>query len=307
MTAVGENPGPGPIRQRGVRRIEARFPGTSGARLFRRAWIPPDPRRVLAVVHGFAEHSGRYENFGAWFADRGCAVHAYDQRGHGYSSGRRGHLRSFAHYLDDLSIFLETVRREQPELPLCLVGHSMGGLVVASYLRERRPEIACAVTSGALLDHPKGLSAARVWIARVLRWIAPRLRVPGGVDPEGLSRDPNVVRDYIEDPLVFSSATTSLGAELIDAVRRIQAGGDVCVPLLMLHGGEDSLCPVDGSRRFFETLRVAGSDLKVYPALRHEIFNEPESEAVFSDLLEWIRAQERSLSEVRIPSEQAVS
>src|SRR4029453_15625012 len=111
----------------------------------RRLWPRARPPPVLPLVHGYAEHSGRYEHFGAWFARRGLAVHGYDQRGHGRSEGPRCHVDRFGDYLDDLDRLLECVRAEHPGPPLVLVGHSMGGLVVASSLSDRRPPLAAAV------------------------------------------------------------------------------------------------------------------------------------------------------------------
>ena len=112
-----------------IRRTQSHVVGAGGHSLLRRAWLSPDPERVLLVVHGYGEHSGRYEHVGSWFAARGCAVHAYDQQGHGRSSGPRGHVRRFADFLDDLEVLRQATAAEHPELPLHLVGHSMGGLV----------------------------------------------------------------------------------------------------------------------------------------------------------------------------------
>jgi alpha-beta hydrolase superfamily lysophospholipase len=101
-----------------IRRTESHLPGAAGASLFRRAWLPPRAEHVLLLVHGFAEHSGRYEHVGAWFAARGCAVHAYDQRGHGRSQGARGHVRRFADLLDDLDAMLpQSVPSIRPSPP----------------------------------------------------------------------------------------------------------------------------------------------------------------------------------------------
>ena len=121
---------PTPVDRTRIRRTEAQLPGARGEILFRREWRGPAPERSLLLVHGLAEHSGRYEHFGAWFAERGCAVHAYDLIGHGQSDGARGHLRKFSDYLDDLDAMLHFVREHEPELPIVLVGHSVGGLVV---------------------------------------------------------------------------------------------------------------------------------------------------------------------------------
>jgi alpha-beta hydrolase superfamily lysophospholipase len=244
----------------------------------------------VLVVHGYAEHSGRYEHVGAWFAARGCAVYAYDQQGHGRSSGTRCHVRRFGDFHDDLAIAQGRVAALHPGLPLFLVGHSMGGLIVASYARERRPDVAGVALSGPALALGEDLPRGRLLAARLLRWIAPRFAVPAGLDPEGLSRDPAVVRAYVEDPLVVDRMTLSLAAELFGAVARTAAGpGDVELPVLLLHGAADPLCSAEGSRAFHEGLRAEGSSLRIYPELRHEIFNEPERESVFEDLLGWLR------------------
>ncbi|MEN8183006.1 MAG: lysophospholipase [Myxococcota bacterium] len=272
-----------------VLRRESHFQGAHGQRLFRRAWLPAQPERVLLLVHGYAEHSGRYEPMGSWFAGRDCAVHAYDHRGHGRSEGVRCHVSRFDEFLDDLDTMLGLLREEHAGLPLTLVGHSMGGLVVAAALCERNPPVQAAVTSGALLARSQGVSEARLRAARLLRHVAPRLALGAGLDPGGLSRDPEVVRRYLEDPLVHRKMTTSLAMELMGAVSRTARWPTrVRVPLLLLHGEADPLCPLEGSRAFHRGLRAEGSALRTYPQLRHEIFNEPEHEQIFEDLHEWL-------------------
>ena len=278
------------MERRVVRRTQSSFVAADGARLFRRAWLAAQPRRVIALVHGMAEHSGRYDHVGAWFSARDCAVHAYDHRGHGRSQGARGHIARFAELLDDLEAFLGIVRREHPELPLAIVGHSMGGLVVSALLCERKPDVLGAVTSGAPLELPAGVSGARLRMVRALRRFAPRLRLGNGVDPATLSRDPEVVRAYLDDPFVFRRITVAMVSELMGAIERTAAGGgQVRVPMLLLHGEADRLCAARGSRGFHGQLRGGGHRLRVYPQLRHEIFNEPEQEQVFEDVLAWLR------------------
>lgn len=245
------------------------------------------------LVHGLAEHSGRYDGVGAWLAARECAVHAYDQRGHGRSEGPRGHVRVFSELLDDLEALLESVRREHPAGPLVLIGHSMGGLVATALLCERKPDLACAITSGAPLEVPAHVSRSRRRVANLLRRFAPRLRMAAGLPPDTLSRDPAVVRSYVEDPLVFRRITVSLAAELLAAVTRTAAGASqVQIPMLLLHGEADRLCAARGSRTFHGQLRGPGHRLRIYPQLRHEIFNEPEHEQVLEDLLEWVLERE---------------
>lgn len=279
----------------GIRRVETHLRGAAsgGAAplLFRRAWLPAEPWALLLTVHGYAEHSGRYEELARWFAERGLAVHAYDHRGHGRSEGARCHVDRFDQLLDDLDCVLERARAEHPELPVVLLGHSMGGLVVTAFLADRRPAIAAAATSGAALAVGPGVSRTRVAAAKLLRRLAPRLALGSGLDPRGLSRDPEVVRRYVEDPLVYRTMTPSLAVELMTTIPRVATRAvEIQLPLLLLHGSDDPLCPIEGSRAFHGGLQVPGSAFRAYPGLRHEIFNEPERERVFADLLDWLRA-----------------
>jgi alpha-beta hydrolase superfamily lysophospholipase len=197
-------------------------------------------------------------------------------------------VRRFEHLLDDLEDIVAAVRAERPPLPVVVVGHSMGGLVVAAYASQRNPNVAGVVTSGAALSMPDDLSRARVIAVRGLKWLAPRLSLASRLDPNALSRDPEVVRAYLEDPLVQRKISVSLASEMLSAMKRTAAAA-VRVPMLLMHGEDDRICPVAGSRNFFEQLKVTQREFRSYPGLRHEIFNEPERAAVLGDLVGWIR------------------
>jgi len=274
-----------------IRRTESHLTGSTGQLLFRRSWLPKTSEKIAILVHGYAEHSGRYQQTASDLARAGLEVHAYDQQGHGRSGGTRCHVRRFDHLLDDLAGFVAAVRAERPPLPIVVIGHSMGGLVVAAYASQRNPKIAGVVTSAAVLAMPEDLSRARVIAVRVLKWLAPRLSLASQLDPNALSRDPEVVRAYLEDPLVQRKITASLASEMLSAMKRV-AAADVSVPMLLLHGEDDRICPVAGSRSFFEQLSVTQRRLCTYPGLRHEIFNEPERAAVLGDLIGWTRELE---------------
>ena len=276
-----------------IRRTETHTPTPDGRALFRRAWLPPEPERVTLLVHGYAEHSGRYEGLGRWLAARGSAVHAYDQRGHGHSDGPRGHVRRFADLLDDVERCLELARREHGDLPVFVVGHSMGGLVVASWAVERDPEVTGVATSGAAIRLSAMPSRTQRLVLGALRRVLPRAGTTRAIEPDALSRDPEVGRAYVADPLVFQRMSFSLATEFVDAASRVEQGAsEVSVPMLLMHGEDDPLCPAEGSRAFRSGLRTEGSELRIYPRLRHEIFNEPEREGVFADLLAWMRSRE---------------
>ncbi len=273
----------------GLRRIEDSFEGAEGVRLFRRAWLPETPSRAVLVVHGFAEHSGRYEALGAWLGERGCAVHAYDQRGHGRSEGPRGFVDRFSQFLDDLDGMHSLVTTEHPGLPRVVIGHSMGGLIVAAWLRERHPDVGAGVLSGPGLALGDAMPGWQLRLARMARRIAGGLSVPANLPLEGLCTDPEVIRRYQEDPLVFDKITLALAVEMFAAAERsVDSGDEVRVPVLVLHGGDDPICDPDGSRRFHAGLTDPASELRLYPGLRHEIFNEPQAERVYADALEWL-------------------
>jgi len=285
LPATGEQPAAPATTQR----VEGHFPGAGGRDLFGRAWIPDSPRAAVLLVHGFAEHSGRYEHVGSWLAARRFAVHALDHQGHGLSSGRRCYARRFSDLVDDVEICLERLRRSHPELPLFVIGHSMGGLITASLACERRPQVAGFVTSGAALAPPASLSRSRRRLLGLVRRVFPRLAFPAGLDPNGLSVDPCVFNAYLEDPLVERRITASLAAEMFAAMERTAGrGGDVGAPLLALHGEDDPICDAAGSRHF-AAAAPAGRYLGL-PGMRHEIFNEPGREAVFGVVLDWMDA-----------------
>ncbi len=275
------------------------FVNPEGRTLFRRAWIPERIDQVLLLVHGLGEHSGRYEGIGRWFAERNTAVHAFDHQGHGRAQGRRGHLRRFGHLLDDLEDVLNTVQSEHPGLRVFPIGHSMGGLVVTEFLRDRKPPVAGAVTSGAALALPPNASVLRVFLLRAVQKLASRWTISTRIDTEALSRDPAVGSAYLADPLVLPRITLGLAGEVFAAIRRAAGGAaEIEVPMLLLHGEDDPICPAEGSRSF-ETGLASASELRIYPGLRHEIFNEPEHEAVFEDIAAWLRAR----SETRAPTQ----
>ena len=275
-----------------IGRKESYFEAAGGRRLFLHSWLPDAPARVLILVHGFGEHGGRYLELAHWFAERAFAVYAYDQAGHGRSPGPRGHVDRFGDLLDDLETLIDLVSRTHPGLERVLLGHSMGGLVVAALVCEREPSVDLLITSGAALTLSPDLSSGKLLLARILSRLLPRLSMNAGLDSEGLSRDPEVVRRYLADPLVHGSMSAAAGAGMMHQIQALKgAAARVSSPALILHGEADPLCLASGSRNFYAGLpheTVAGSALRIYPNLRHEIFNEPEREEIYADVLDWV-------------------
>lgn len=271
----------------GVRRIESHHRVADGTHLFRRAWLPDVPHHAVVLVHGFGEHSGRYDETATAFAEAGHAVEAFDLRGHGRSEGVRCHVSAFDEYLDDLDHVLARAREDHAGIPLHLLGHSMGGLITLLHLIERAPAIVSAVVTGPpLAVAPR--SGPKLLFGRVVRRFFPTFSMPMGLPLEGLSRDPDVVQRYADDPLVEGNVTAALGAELALAVARAAAQpGGVRVPLLALHGEVDPICPAEATRAFMAGVGSTGSRYLGFAGLRHEILNEPERDEVRAEILRW--------------------
>jgi alpha-beta hydrolase superfamily lysophospholipase len=259
-------------------------------RLFTQHWAPEKASQaVVALVHGYGEHSGRYDHVAQAFVEQGTAVHAYDQRGYGRSEGQRAYVDNFDRYLDDLGQFLDRVRSEHPDRPLFLFGHSMGGLVVIKYVLDRHPSVRGLVLSGPAIEINPDLAPLLRRAAQVLGRLFPTL--PTTRSPEdAISRDPAVVEEAKNDPLNYHGRVLArTGAEMLragDAVR--DRLGDVTDPFLILHGTDDTLASPEWSERLYERAASTDKTIKLYDGLYHETFNEPERETVLSDLKEWI-------------------
>jgi alpha-beta hydrolase superfamily lysophospholipase len=278
-----------------IRRRESQIVLSDRGERYRRSWLPPEPTRVLVLVHGFAEHTGRYDEMAMYFAARGFAVHAYDQAGHGRTAGARGHVDRFDRLVEELARFVEFVTHDHPGLPITLVGHSMGGLVVAAAAAFSRPVVDRIILSGALLElRADGGLRQRVslQLATALSFVAPMTGFSTGLDPAGLSRDPEVVRRYIDDPYVKDRMSARFAAGLNRMMTRVgPAATQVERPILVLHGEADPICSPQGSRGFFERLApplLDASALRIYPELRHEIFQEPERKEIWQEMVDWL-------------------
>ena len=248
------------------------------------------PRGTIAIVHGFGEHCGRYGNLIAHLIPLGFEIYGFDLRGHGRSPGPRGHIDTWAQYRNDVRTYLGMIREQNAHLPIFLYGHSMGGLIVLDYALHFPRTIAGVIASGPVLAQP-GVSPILLAISRVVSRLWPSLTLNTGLDATALSRDPDVVQAYIEDPLVHSKASARLGTEISATVEWVHAHARQWqVPLLILHGEADRLSPVEGSRRFFESVVYPDKTLTTYPGGFHEPHNDIQKEQVLDDVTRWLNA-----------------
>lgn len=270
---------------------EGQLRAKDGTRIFyrREAAKTEKARARVLVVHGFAEHSGRYAHVIAGLADRGFDAWALDLRGYGRSDGGRGCVKRFDEYLDDVSALLEAAAHDRSAVPVFLVGHSMGGLVATRFCQERPSGVRGLLLSSPFFRVKMPVPLVKRVAASVLSSVLPNLAMPTGLDAGHLSRDQEVVKAYVQDPLVLTKATTRWFTEATRAQARALAGApSLRLPVLLIHGAADGLVDPEGSRAFFERLGAPDKTFRLWPELRHEILNEPEKVEVLGAFAEWI-------------------
>jgi alpha-beta hydrolase superfamily lysophospholipase len=270
------------------------YESVPGARLHWQAWSPAEPRAVLLLIHGLAEHSGRYAHVARHFAGLGYASVALDLRGHGRSSGPRVHVDSFDAWCDDVTAGLAVAGRLHPGLPLVPVGHSQGGLVVILQALRRPDQRPCTVVSSPLLGvaPPSRPSAPLRLATRVLLRVAPRLRVPNRVHPEWLSHDPAVGRAYQDDPLVSHKVSAGWFRALQRAIREAYERADAWPsPLLVVASRGDHIVDAAAVARWVERVPAGRVEAVYWDDLHHELFNETRKEEVFDVMADWLRSR----------------
>jgi alpha-beta hydrolase superfamily lysophospholipase len=246
-----------------------------GQLLATRSWPLAGATRAVLLVHGLGEHSGRYVALADWFRQRGHAVRSYDQRGHGQSPGQRGALRHRDDLLLDLAEIHQRFALDVDALPL-LLGHSMGGLVVARTVLDGRVKPPAMVLSSPALRSWESRAMQR--LAHVLNLVAPCLPLRSGLNTDRLSHDPAVVQAHRSDPLCSRSITPRLADFIFQAgASSIADAGSLALPTLLLVADSDALVDPAGSRAFARVAAPTGKlTTRYFSTLYHELFNEAE-------------------------------
>jgi alpha-beta hydrolase superfamily lysophospholipase len=267
---------------------EASFQGCHGLELYFQRWqADVEPRAVIVLVHGIGEHSGRYMNVVNPLVTEGYTVYGYDHRGHGRSPGQRVFINHWGEYREDLRAFVDTVRQEEPGKPIFLYAHSMGGLIALDYLLYYPQGLRGAIISSALIVPPS--KPHLVLLARALSGVWPRFSLKTGLDPRGLSRDPQVIKAGETDPLSSNVATVRWGTEMFKTVSWVKSHAkEISLPILLIHGDADWFNGVEGSRYLFDAITHADKTLIIYPGGYHESHNDIDHEKVLTDVKGWL-------------------
>lgn len=252
------------------------------------------PWATVLIVHGLGEHSGRYEHVGDHLAELGIDTWSYDQRGFGASSGRRAYVDTWSQVHDDLAAMVASVRAAAAGRPVVLYGHSLGGLIAIGYVLTDRPKPDLLVLSAPALD-----STQPRWkrvLAPVLARVAPTLKIPNGLEGDQLSRDPAVGERYFADPSNVFNSTTRFGAAVFREQARVAAGlGRLGLPTFVIQGEADTIVPAWATAVLEGRTSVTR---RTYPAIRHELHNEPDGLRIVDDVVAWIRSAVPAVSRV---------
>lgn len=244
---------------------------------------------VVVISHGLAEHGGRYKHVAENLVAEGYHVYAIDHIGHGNSSGPRCHVASINDFVECLHTLITIVKDQHKNSPVYLLGHSMGGLIASLYLIDHQEELTAAILSAPLI---KPTTTPTKFQTRIVKFFA-RFFPKAGVlqlDPRFVSRDPKVVKDYIDDPLVFSGKVSAkLSMELGAGMAKVGTQGNVIsLPVLILQGKEDKLVDPIGAEFLLNKISSQDKSLEFFDQCYHEILNEPEQQEVLSAIGTWL-------------------
>ena len=264
----------------------------TGVDLYWQAWLPQTiPVARVVFCHGIGEHSERYPHAVGRLVAAGYGVFALDARGHGRSGGRRASFDRFAQLVVDLKTFVDQVVAPGADVPLFLLGYSLGGAVAVAYALEHQDDLAGLVIVGSALDRGAGVSRLQFKAASLLSALAPRCPLIRLRAAE-MTQDADTVRAYDADPLVYHGRLNARAVgEIASAIRSLPMDFPrLRAPLFVLHGAADLTANPDGSRSLLAGAGSADKTLTIYDGRRHDLLNEPGHEEVMSDVVGWLDA-----------------
>ena len=266
--------------------------GADQLKLFGQVWSPiQEPIAVIALVHGMGEHSSRYRRLAEFFTSNNIAVITFDQRGHGRSEGKKGHITHFNQLLEGIEELVERANLRFKQKPIFLYGHSMGGNVALNYALKKPSALKGVIATGPWLRLAFEPPAIQLKLANIMRNLYPGFSQSSKLNVNHLSRDKAVVEAYQKDKYVHDRITASFFTNLYSSgMYALQHANELKIPALIMHGEEDKITSEPASAEFAKRANLM-SEYKSWPGMYHEIHNEPEKEEVFSYILNWIKGQ----------------
>lgn len=248
-----------------------------------------EARAGVLLVHGYAEHTGRYKHVIRELNEMGLAVFALDHQGHGNSGGVRCYIKEFDYYVDDLSDYFKDIRKETGLKSWFILGHSMGGAIALKLVLRDQDEFRGMILTGPMLELVTRVPKAVQEMAKYVAAVASTVPVVK-LETEAISRDPDVVRNYINDPLVYSGRVRAgMAVHFSNINKNISSRfGQLTLPFWAGHGTLDRITSPEGSKTLYRLASSTDKTLKLYDGLFHEIMNEPEKDMVLGEICIWI-------------------
>jgi alpha-beta hydrolase superfamily lysophospholipase len=275
-----------------MKHIELNWQNKAGLNFYVQGWEPEQkPKAVIALIHGFGEHTDRYAHVGEAFNKAGYALIGFDLRGHGKSGGARGHTPSYDALMDDTADFMALIEKRYPGLPRFLYGHSMGGNQVLNFCLRRKPDVVGVIATGPWLKLAFDAPALQVTLVKTISRIAPSFTQNSPLDTSALSHDEKIVDSYGTDPLVHSKISARLFVGMYESgLWALEHADEFSVPLLLMHGTADRITSCAASAEF---AKRAGKMITWLPweGFYHEIHNESEKAEVLKTMIGWLDAQ----------------
>lgn len=275
-----------------ARRDEGFFSARDNTKLYWQSLMPEQtPTAFVGVVHGYADHSGRYRRVIEHLVSQGFGVLALDYRGHGKAEGKRGDVIEWSRFVDDLEVFWARLRGMAQGAPTFLLAHSHGGLMALHWVLRRPEGLKGLVLSAPYLKLAMQPPKLKVLGARAVGTLLPSLGIASGLTVEQLSRDTAWQKETSEDPLYFKTATPRWFVQSTKAQAELEGQGrNVHVPLLWVVGSDDPIASTPASRAYFETVASNDKTLIEEPGMRHEVLCEVGKEALWEKISRWISA-----------------
>lgn len=250
------------------------------------------PRGNLIILHGMKDYSERYLDFAHKLSQVGYQVFAFDMRGFGRSDGERNYFAHIEDNQDDLNRAFKAFKKYDNNQPWFIMGHSAGGNIIARYAIDNQIQLDGFILTAPFLKRMPDLNDFLVGALKVVDLVAPHAKMIDLPD-KNFSKDSAVVRDLAKDPLInHDKLPARTGLQFIKNAEYIEDNRSVVnIPFLVLHGENDLINNIEGSREFFDkTKNIPGKELKTYPGLFHDIHHEPEQAQVQNDIITWLNA-----------------
>lgn len=251
--------------------------------------IPQKPKAIIVIVHGFGEHLGKYEYVKEKLNEYCYGVYRFDNRGHGKSEGERGHIDTFEDFAKDTDVFVEFVKSENPDIPIFMLGHSMGGFITALHGVMFKNRIDGQILSSAATIKPIQARGIKGKFLKLTNRILPKVHLKNPVIPD-VSKDKNVITTYQVDELDLRSATLNLYVQfLINGIGWLRKNfKNYDYPCLILHGSDDKLIEKEAAIQFHSSISSKDRQIKIYDGLRHEMLKGKDKDIVLNDIHKWI-------------------